>query len=142
MNIGKAVYIGRNSSFEIGAAPGSQERPFVIGDHTWISEGFLLLSQRGVGIGRDVLIGESVSVRDSTHRYADADVPIREQGDVYGEIVIEDGVWIGRGCLIQGKPGGVTIGRGAIVAANSVVSRSVPPMEVWGGVPARFIKRR
>ncbi len=37
---------------------------------------------------------------------------------------------------------GVTIGDGAIVAAGAVVTEDIPPFEVWGGVPARFIKRR
>lgn len=142
MNIGERVYIGRDSTFVIGVAPGPNEQLFAIGDNTWISERFLLLSLQGVRIGKDVLIGEAVSIRDSTHRHEETGVPIREQGDVLGKVTIEDDVWIGRGCLIQGKPEGVTVGRGAIIAANSVVSRSVPPMEVWGGVPARFIKNR
>ena len=37
---------------------------------------------------------------------------------------------------------GVTIGRGSIVAAGSVVTKSIPPYTIWGGVPARFIKNR
>lgn len=142
MEVGRQVFIGRNSTFVIGEAPGFSEQPLIIGDNTWISEGFLLLSMRGVRIGKNVLIGESVSVRDSTHQYGDPNRPIREQGDVYGTIIIEDDVWVGRGCLIQGRPEGVIIGRGAILAANSVASRSIPPLEIWGGTPARFIKKR
>lgn len=140
--IGQGVYIGRGSTFVIGQAPGQDEQQMQIGDNTWITQNFLMLSLNGVCIGSNVLIGEGVSVRDSTHAYSDPNRPIREQGDVYGTILIEDDVWIGRGCLIQGRPEGVTIGRGAILAANSVASRSIPAGEVWGGVPARFLKKR
>ena len=37
--------------------------------------------------------------------------------------------------------GGVTIGKGSIIGANALVTKNVPPMEVWGGVPAKFIKK-
>lgn len=50
---------------------------------------------------------------------------------------IRDRVWIGANVIILR---GVTIGDGAIIAAGAVVTRNVPSFEVWGGVPARFIK--
>lgn len=53
-------------------------------------------------------------------------------------VSVEEGAWIGAGAVILP---GVTIGRGAIIGANAVVTRSVGPLEVWGGSPARFIKR-
>ena len=62
----------------------------------------------------------------------------REAGSK-GDIVVEDDVWIGENSLILS---GVTIGRGSIVAAGSVVTKSIPPYTIWGGVPARFIKNR
>lgn len=55
------------------------------------------------------------------------------------EIVLEEDVWVGYGSLIQR---GVTIGRGAIIGALSVVNRDVPPYSIYGGVPAREIGRR
>ncbi len=56
-----------------------------------------------------------------------------------GDIVIGNDVWIGRESVILP---GVTIGNGAIVAAYSVVTRDVPPYTVYGGNPARFLKKR
>ena len=57
---------------------------------------------------------------------------------VYGSIIIQDGCWIGACSTILG---GVSIGKGSIIAAGSVVTRNVPSNEMWGGVPAKFIKR-
>ena len=56
-----------------------------------------------------------------------------------GDIVVGNDVWIGRECAIMP---GVKIGDGAIVAACSVVAGDIPPYTVFGGNPARFIKRR
>lgn len=53
--------------------------------------------------------------------------------------VIEDDVWIGHGAIITG---GVRIGRGSIIGAGSVVTKDVPPCEIWAGIPARKIKDR
>jgi len=47
-----------------------------------------------------------------------------------GDIIVEDGAWLAERVLVLS---GVRIGRGAIVAANSVVTKDVPPYAVWGG---------
>jgi len=46
-------------------------------------------------------------------------------------------VWVGANCVLLP---GVTIGDNALIAAGSVVTRDVPPNEIWGGVPARKLK--
>jgi acetyltransferase-like isoleucine patch superfamily enzyme len=51
---------------------------------------------------------------------------------------IEKGVFIGADCIILK---GVTIGEYSVVAAGSVVAKIVPPGEIWGGNPAKFIKK-
>lgn len=53
--------------------------------------------------------------------------------------VIENDVWIGANVVILQ---GVHIGKNAIIAAGAVVNKSVPENEIWGGVPAKFIKKR
>jgi acetyltransferase-like isoleucine patch superfamily enzyme len=55
------------------------------------------------------------------------------------ETIIEDDVWIGHGCIIKA---GRRIGRGAVVAAGSVVTKDVPPYAIVGGVPAKLIRYR
>ena len=56
-----------------------------------------------------------------------------------GTTVIEDDVWIGTGAIIIS---GVTIRKGSIVAAGSVVTKDIPPCEIWAGNPAKKIKDR
>lgn len=62
-----------------------------------------------------------------------------DEGVSKGDIIIEDDVWIGfRSTILSG----VTIGQGAIVGAGSVVTKSVPPYAIVGGVPAKVISYR
>lgn len=56
-----------------------------------------------------------------------------------GDTHIHDGVWIGMRAMIMP---GVTVGEGAIIAANSVVSKNVEPYSIVGGIPARHLKYR
>ena len=57
----------------------------------------------------------------------------------FKETVIGNDVWIGSKCLIKG---GVTIGTGAVIGMGSVVTKDVPPYEIWAGNPARCIRKR
>ena len=57
----------------------------------------------------------------------------------YGHVYIEDGAFIGTNAIICKD---VRIGKNSVVAAGSVVTKDIPANEVWGGNPARFIKKR
>ncbi|OAA86944.1 CatB-related O-acetyltransferase [Clostridium ljungdahlii] len=56
-----------------------------------------------------------------------------------GKIIVSDDVWFGENAVILS---GVTIGQGAVIAAGAVVTNSIPPYAVVGGVPAKIIKYR
>ena len=110
-----------------------------LGDGFRINRGALLSAHVAITAGDNCLIAEYVSIRDSNHVFDDTAKPISDQGFRAAPISIGDDVWIGRGSVILQ---GVTIGTGSVIAANSVVTKDVPSMEVWAGVPARCLRRR
>ena len=63
----------------------------------------------------------------------------RKKQNKQGEVKIGNDVWIGRRVIIMA---GVHIGDGAIIAANSVVTKDIPPYSIYGGVAAKLIKMR
>jgi acetyltransferase-like isoleucine patch superfamily enzyme len=136
--IGDNCYFGRQVSIDVG---NDLQRclGLTIGDKTWVSQNSLLQCSHRISIGNNVLIGEYSSIRDTSHSYAELSKPIKDQSSLTGEVIIEDDVWVGRGVLILGCRGTIIIGRGSIIAANSVVTRSVAPYSIVGGVPAKLI---
>jgi acetyltransferase-like isoleucine patch superfamily enzyme len=110
-----------------------------IGDGTYIGRLSQINAWVSVTIGRDVLIADRVFIGDADHSYTDPDLPIGRQGDSFqGAVCLEDGCWIGIGAVILP---GVTIGKNAVVGANAVVTKSVPPRAIVAGVPARVIRQ-
>jgi len=109
-----------------------------IGDDTAIGQGSVLYGNGGLTIGNHVLIAGQCFLVASSHTRDDRSRPMSLQGYHARGIVIEDDVWIGAGAKILD---GVRIGAGAIVGANAVVNRDVPPGVRVGGVPARPLRR-
>ena len=66
-------------------------------------------------------------------------VLIRDQGNISGEIIIEEDVWLATNVTVLA---GVRIKRGSIVAAGAVVTHNVEPYTIVGGVPAQIIRKR
>ncbi len=93
---------------------------------------------RSVSIGRRCRISHNVRIYTATAR-ADADFLLDDVPSIEGDVTIGDGAWIGTNVYIGP---GISIGANAVVGANSAVTRSVPPSEIWGGVPARLIRRK
>lgn len=90
-----------------------------------------------VTLGRYVMIGPRVSIVGGDHVFNKVAVPMIFSGRPSLQSTrIEDDAWIGFGAVIMA---GVTVGRGAIVAASSVVTKDVLPYSIVGGVPAKVI---
>jgi virginiamycin A acetyltransferase len=112
-----------------------------IGEHCYINPHCTLYSGNGIKLGRYVLLAPHVAIVPTNHAYARRDIEIRHQGFApsKGGVEIGDDVWIGANATILD---GTKIGKGAIIAAGSVVSGEIPPYQIWGGVPAVYIKDR
>ncbi len=100
---------------------------------------FIDADEGGLEIGDNVLIGPRVGIHGSNYKYNDKNVPIINQGIISKGIKIEDDVWIGSNSTVLD---GVTIGRGSVIGAGSVVTQDIPPFSVAFGVPAKVIKKR
>lgn len=121
-----------------------------IGDDCYVGEGTRIWSEKRISIGDRVLIAHNVDIHDSNDHPVEKKarhnhfLSIIKKGfpknfDLNGqEICIKDDVWIGFGaCIMKG----VTIGKGAVIAAHAVVTRDVPPSVIVGGNPAQIIKK-
>lgn len=105
-----------------------------IADRTQIGWFTCLDARGGIKIGNDTNISSYVKIITGSH---DVDNP--NYGAVFKSIELGNHCWIGTGAIILQ---GVKIGDGAVVAAGAVVTKDIPPYEVWGGVPARYIRSR
>lgn len=148
----RAYYLNRHAIIEekkkvrIGKGARIMEyviiRPFgqavSIGAHSDVNSFTVIYG--GVSIGDNVMIAPHCMLATGNHDYIQTERPMRFAGSLSkGPIVIGDDVWIGANCTVTD---GVHIGRGAVVAANSAVTKDVPPFEIVGGVPAKSFGNR
>lgn len=106
-------------------------------NNTFMGEGILvdtnypedIIIEEGVTMTtRCIIVAHFVEIDDNMNRHYSR-----------GKVVIKQRAYIGANTVIC-KP--VTIGEGAIIGASSVVTKDIPPFEVWAGNPARFIRKR
>ncbi|BDA71416.1 hexapaptide repeat-containing transferase [Rivularia sp. IAM M-261] len=110
-----------------------------INENTFIGPGTCIAGPGNIKIGRNCLIAAQSGIFANNHNFADLELPIRDQGITREGIIIEDDCWLGSGVKVLD---GVTIGKGCVIGANSVVTKDIPPYSVAVGVPARVIKKR
>lgn len=143
------ISVGEKSRFEKGViltAWNLKNDPksvpsITIGDNCNINEYNHITACSQITIGDNLLTGRYVYISDNSHgssKYEELLLhPHKRPLHVKGPVVIGDNVWIcEHACILSG----VTIGDGAIIAANAVVTHDVPPYCVAAGVPAKVIK--
>jgi acetyltransferase-like isoleucine patch superfamily enzyme len=112
-----------------------------IGDNVIMCYDCHIGSINKIYIGNNVLMASSIYISDHDHgntTFADMSLsPVKRQVISRGPVIIENDVWIGEKVSILSN---VTIGHNSVIAANAVVTKSVPPYSVVAGVPARVIK--
>ena len=143
ISIGDFTTIGRGTLLSTWDVPYIEGRPqLVIGSHVSIPENCHISAAQSVIIGNDVLFGKSVTVTDNAHGQSTAEDMALPPGkrNIFskGPVRICDKVWLGDKVTVLP---GVTIGEGAIVGANSVVTKDVPAHAVYTGIPAKLIKQ-
>ena len=92
-----------------------------------------------IEFGEATIVADWVYVCDFDHVYDDIHTPIKDQGIVKSPVRIGPDCWVGvKATVLRG----VTVGRGSVLAAHTVVTRDVPPRSVVAGVPGRVVKDR
>lgn len=105
-----------------------------IGDDTIIGDNVFLDGRAFLKIGNHVALASSVQIYNSQHDIDSEDFHATE-----APVEIGDYVFIGPRAIILPN---VKIGKGAVIAAGAVVTSDIPEFQVWGGVPAKFIRER
>jgi acetyltransferase-like isoleucine patch superfamily enzyme len=143
IDLGNNLYVGNDVVWEVyDEFRGRHFTPSLsFGDGSSFGDGGHISCVNRIAIGNGVRIGRKVFITDNGHgsfSREQLDTPANLRPLVSkGPVIIEDNVWIGEmSCILPG----VTIGRGAIVGANSVVTHDVPPYTMVAGSPARIIK--
>lgn len=128
-------HCGTNVNIEKGAQFSSE---ISLGDNSGIGVCAQISSE--VTIGNDVMMGPYCLIYTSNHCMDRTDIPMWRQGFTKPDpVVIGDDVWIGARVTILP---GVQIGRGSVIGAGAVVTKSVPEYSIVGGNPARVLKYR
>ena len=136
ISIGKNVEIRKGARLETRGDVSKQPK-IEIGDDTSIHFYFHCGAFQSVKIGKNVLIAGNVYITDHDHVFTNPDIPPLHADWDIKPVIIGDEVWIGEGAKILK---GVQIGRRAVIGANAVVTRDVPPYTIVGGVPAKILK--
>lgn len=104
----------------------------VIGNGTYIGPFVHINAWHEVIIESNVMVGDHVHIGDSQHHFGNREIPIKLQGDYFkAPVRLCSGCWIGIGAVILP---GVTVGRNAIVAPNTVVRKDVPDENIVSGI--------
>ncbi len=130
-SVGENVFIGTNIEWK-----GLEN--LRIGDNVSIHKDCYIDASGGLEIGKDVSIAHNTSIITSNHTWENADLPIKYNPVKQNRIVISNDVWIGCQSVILA---GVTIHSRVVVAAGSVVTKTVEKNTVVGGIPAKEIKK-
>ncbi len=126
-------YLGEDVSFYGGVVIHGPEE-VSIGKGTRIADYVHMWGSGGIEIGENVIIAAHSVITSLTH---DPGASLYAGSLVKRKVILEDNVWLGSSCVILP---GVTIGANAIVGAGAVVTKSVAPGDIVGGVPARSLK--
>jgi acetyltransferase-like isoleucine patch superfamily enzyme len=137
IEIGERCEIQSNTTFWI-KSPFKKENRIVIGNNVFIGRNTEFNCSDFILIGNNCLIASFTVLVDSSHTFYKDDL-ITKQATIAKGIIVEEDVWIGTGSKILL---GVILGKGCIIGAGAVVNKSIPPYEIWAGIPARKIGER
>lgn len=133
------IYVSSGARISDGAILAAYGGSIHLSENVYVGPYSVLYGHGGLTIGRNTLIANHATIIPSNHIFSDPENPISSQGETKLGIKIGDDVWIGSGVKILD---GVCIGNGCVVAAGSIVNKSIEPYSVVAGSPAKLIRMR
>lgn len=133
------IYIGHNVQIRPGVVLRPETGFIHIGNNVVINHYTVIHAKGGVEIGDWSIIGPHCCIFAQNHSFDSFEVPITKQPNKGDGITLMGDNWLGGGCFILD---GVTIGKGTVVGAGSVVTKPFPMAQVVAGNPAKVIKSR
>ena len=147
ITVGECAYINRYAWIEAVHIFGSQSfcPTILIGRGLAASDNLHITSINRIEIGDNCLFGSGVFITDHNHgsyrgdeQCTPLEFPVQRKLISHGPVVIGSNVWLGDNVAVIGP---VRIGNGAVVGANSVITRDIPDDVIAAGIPARILKR-
>lgn len=145
MDFGRKLTTGYYCRLEAYPIGNNNSKVLKFGDNVQINDFVHIAAAKNVEIGNNVLIASKIFISDICHgEYADIENmsdPNEHPNDrklSAKPVIIHDDVWIGE--MVSILPG-VEIGKGSIIGANSVVTKSIPEYSIAAGNPAKVIKQ-
>lgn len=130
MEVGSGLTI-RSRKYNMVEISCARDGRLTFGNNVFLNQGVRIACSREISIGDNALIGDETVILDSDY-HGVANSPAKA-----APVRIEPDVWLGTRVIVLR---GVTIGRGSVVGAGAVVTRSIPPFVFAAGVPAQVIK--
>lgn len=146
MSFGNGFVLGKGAVFAVYPQYGGKENPvasasdggIIIGNNVSANRELTVYCAERVEIEDDVMLGSGILITDNDHGMDPTLPEFRSQPLVTAPVKLGRGCWIGERASILS---GVEVGEHSIVAAGAVVTHSVPPYSIVGGVPAKVIKK-
>lgn len=110
-----------------------------IGKNSYINGGCISAVDGKIIIGDNCMLSYNVHIRTDMHSHDSIELPMIKQGGYAKDVIIGNDVWIGFGAQVMP---GVHIADGCIIGAGAVVTHNTEPYCIYGGVPAKLIRRR
>lgn len=144
IQIGNGLTTGFGCRLEVHPIKQTNDKLLIIGKNVEINDYVHIAAGESVIIGDNVLLASKIFISDINHgsytcpKHDSPLIPPNKRENSTSPVVIEDNVWIGESvCVLSG----VTIGKGSIIGALSVVTKDIPPYSIAVGSPAKVVKQ-
>ena len=145
IDFGTSITTGIGCRFDCFPGAAKSVKKLVFGNNVQLNDYVHIVAMDSVNIGNNVLIASHVFISDNSHGSYKGDdndtnpnIPPILREYAIAHVSIGDNTWIGEGVIIMP---GVTIGKGCVIGAHSIVNKSIPDYSIAVGSPIKVVKK-